>query len=274
MTLLWYFLLAYGISWVIWLPLYLPALGIHGLPVLPFHHALGAFGPFAAAFIMTWREQGKEGAHNLARRLFLWRGNGLWLAIALFSPFAVLLLAVLLADVTGMAQTSEIDFSTFGKSAEFPAFGAVTFFLYNIFSFGYGEETGWRGYALPRLQARFNAFWSSTLLTLGWALWHIPLFLYRPGYTGMDIGGIIGWVLSLFTGAILLTWLYNSSRGSILVVAIFHATIDIAFTSTIAGKEVVMLTGMLVTLWGIAVLLLAGPRHLARLERQKVEHVE
>jgi len=49
---------------------------------------------------------------------------------------------------------------------------------------------------------------------VGWAAWHLPLFLYRPGYMGMGIGigEIFGWILSLLTGSILLTWLYNSTR--------------------------------------------------------------
>jgi len=54
-----YFALAYGISWLIWMPLWLPALSVNGLPVLPFHHALGALGPIAAAFMMSALESGR-----------------------------------------------------------------------------------------------------------------------------------------------------------------------------------------------------------------------
>ena len=130
-------------------------------------------------------------------------------------------------------------------------------------SFGYGEETGWRGFALPRLQARHSAWVVSLLLTLGWALWHLPLFFYRPGYTSMDAAGVAGWFFSLLTGAVLLTWLYNESEGSILVVALFHASVDVAFTSRIASPEVVNVAGALITAWGIVVLVAAGPRRLS-----------
>jgi hypothetical protein len=51
-----FFALAYGISWAIWLPLYLPRFGIATLPVSPYHHALGALGPLLAAFLLTYRE--------------------------------------------------------------------------------------------------------------------------------------------------------------------------------------------------------------------------
>ena len=152
----------------------------------------------------------------------------------------------------------------FGISREFPQFSALGFLVYNVVSFGYGEETGWRGFALPRLQARHGALASTLLLTAGWALWHLPLFLYRPGYLTMGIGGIAGWLFSLLTGAVLLTWLYNESRGSILVVAIFHATVDIAFQSDLSSPFVVNVAGAVVTIFGIAVVAVAGPRHLSR----------
>ena len=62
----------------------------------------------------------------------------------------------------------------------------------------------------------------------------------------------------------LLTWLFNESRGSVLVVALFHASMDLAFTSSGASVSVLNITGALVTVGGIAVLLVAGPRTLAR----------
>ena len=131
-------------------------------------------------------------------------------------------------------------------------------------TFGLGEEVGWRGFALPRLQARHSALVATLLLTVGWAVWHIPLFLYRPGYTGLGIAGVAGWLFSLVTGAVLLTWLYNSSRGSLLVVALFHATVDVVFTSTSSSPMVVNVLGAFITVWGILVVMVAGPRFLSR----------
>ncbi len=151
-----------------------------------------------------------------------------------------------------------------GRSRELPQLPALGFLAYNVVSFGYGEEAGWRGFALPRLQARHSALTASMLLTVGWALWHVPLFLYRPGYTGMGAAGIAGWLFSLATGAVLLTWLYNGSRGSILVVALFHAAVDVAFTSDVSSPLVVNAAGALITLCGLAVLVATGWRTLSR----------
>lgn len=253
-NLITYFVLAYGISWLIWLPLYAPGLG---LPVLPYHHALGGLGPMLAALILSKRNH--EAAIFVAR-FVQWKPM-VYSIVAFISPFVLVVLAAILHRfINGTFP----HLNGLLKSKEFPEMNIIIFFLYNLFFFGFGEEAGWRGYALPRLQLRFNAFWSGTILTLFWALWHWPLFLYRPGYVQMDIGGIAGWLFSLLTGSILLSWLYHSSKGSILACAIFHATIDIAFTADVASPEIVNYTGMLITLWGIATVFVFGTKHLSR----------
>ena len=259
--LLLYFLLAPAISWTLWAPLWLPALGVHGLPTLRYQHALGALGPFTAAFILTALDSGRAGVVDLLRRVVLWRGRIPWIVVALAAPLGILLLAVLVARLAGGEDAS---LSGFGVSREFPQLSALGLLVYNILTFGYGEETGWRGFALPRLQANHSALAATAWLTCGWAIWHIPLFLYRPGYAGMSPAGIAGWLFSLFTGALLLTWLYNGSRGSILVVALFHAAVDVVFTSDITSTFVMNAAGFMITILGLAVLLVAGPRYLSR----------
>lgn len=256
-----FFALAYGISWLIWAPLWLPRFGVDGLPSLPFHHALGALGPIVAAFLVSAVETGRAGPGDLLRRMHLWRGRLGWVAVALLAPLALLTVAAVAASRLGGEAVS---LASPGGSREFPQFTALGFLAYNIVSFGYGEEVGWRGFALPRLQTRHSALLATLLLALGWALWHAPLFLYRPGYTGMGAAGIAGWFFSLATGAVLLTWLYNGSRGSLLVVALFHAAVDVVFTSNISSPFVVSTAGALITIWGGIVLLAAGPVHLSR----------
>jgi predicted phage tail protein len=79
----------------------------------------------------------------------------------------------------------------------------------------------------------------------------------------MDLFGIVGWLLSLATGSVLLTWFYNSSRGSILICAVFHTTIDIAFSADYGNKSIVGYLGMLITLWGVATILVFKPKSLS-----------
>jgi len=256
-----FFGLAYALSWLVWSPLWLPALGFELLPVLPYHHALGAVGPIAAAFLVSAAQFDSRGPRDLLARMAAWRGRLVWILVGLLGPFALLLLA---AGVAVVVTDVPVPLSGFGRSAEFPQFGAFTFLMYNVVSFGYGEEVGWRGFALPRLQARRSALAATVLLSIGWAFWHLPLFLYRPGYMSMGLTGAAAWFLSLLTGAVLMTWLYNESRGSLLAVALFHAAVDVAFTSEITSDFVVNAAGAMITVWGIVVILMAGPRYLSR----------
>jgi membrane protease YdiL (CAAX protease family) len=78
---------------------------------------------------------------------------------------------------------------------------------------GCGEELGWRGFALPRLQRTHSALISSVLLAIGWAGWHLPAFFYLPSYTAMGLQILPGFFLGVLAGSIVLTWLYNSSGG-------------------------------------------------------------
>jgi CAAX protease family protein len=256
-----YFALAYCISWLIWLPLCLPAFGVHALPAFHYHHAFGALGPIVAAFLVSTLETGRAGTGDLLSRLFLWQGRMGWVVLAIAAPVALLALGMAGASLMG---GEHVTLSRLGRSREFPNFSALEFMAYNLGSFGYGEEVGWRGFALPRLQARHSALVSALLLTVGWALWHAPLFLYRPGYVGMNVAAIAGWLFSLVTGSVLLTWLYNGSRGSLLVVAIFHAAIDVVFTSESSSPIVVNLAGALITVWGVVIVLAAGPSYLCK----------
>jgi membrane protease YdiL (CAAX protease family) len=257
--LLIFFLLAYLISWIIWFPLYAPILGFGPFRALPYQHAIGAFGPAIAAILCTFLFNGKEGIRKLFFQPFR-RKNLLYLVMALSGPFLLLLIAILLHYF----QTDKLqDISLAGLTKEFPQFNIFVFFIYNLIFFGFGEETGWRGFALPRLQNRYNALSSGIILTLFWAAWHWPLFLYRPGYLSMDLASATGWLLSLLTGSVLLTWLFNSSGGSILLCAIFHSTVDVAFTSDYLTKELTGLMGILITLWGVVIILVYKPKDLS-----------
>ena len=262
--LLTYFGLSYLISWTIWLPLYGHIFGLTNLPTFAFNHAVGGLGPLIASFLTTWIFLKKEGLKKLLSNCLQIKPV-IYLVIALLSPFILAFFAVI---ISYFINKTPINLSGLLITKEFPPFNLLTFFIYNIIFFGFGEEVGWRGFALPRLQNKFNALIASIILTVFWALWHLPAFLYRPGYTTMDMASALGWVFSLLTGSILLTWLYNSSKGSILICAVFHSTVDIAFTADIADKNIVNYMGFLITVWGILTIIIFKPKNLAKQNRE------
>ncbi len=171
-----YFALAYGISWRLWAPLWLPALGVHGLPVPTHHHALGALGPITAAIIVSAAEIGRAGPLDLLRRMVLWCGRVAWLLIALLGPCLLLAPGLLAAAVfEGHAPV----LANLGRSAEFPQCSAIGFLAYNVATFGFGEKVGWRGFALSRLQQRHSAMIATLWLTAGAliTLWGVAVVL-------------------------------------------------------------------------------------------------
>lgn len=87
-----------------------------------------------------------------------------------------------------------------------------------------------------------------------WAAWHLPLFGITATYRAMPAIGFVGFFFSMVTASFLLTWLYLRGRGSILVVAAFHASFDISTTTPTTTKLIPMLMGALITLVGLAVI--------------------
>jgi CAAX protease family protein len=261
-----FFILAYLISWGIWLPLYGHIFGVSTLPAFSLQHEIGSLGPLLSALITTFIFDGSEGIKRLLKKCLAFRPLT-YLAVALAGPF---LLAALSSMATLLVRHTTFEISGLLKTAQFSPSNLPAFFLCNLIFYGFGEEVGWRGFALPRFQNKLSALTSSFIITIFWAIWHLPLFYYRQGFTEMDIAGVFGWIFSLLTGSILLTWLYNSSRGSILLCAIFHSTIDIAFSADFVDKTIVNYMGFLITVWGILIIIIFKAKNLARQERVKI----
>jgi membrane protease YdiL (CAAX protease family) len=104
---------------------------------------------------------------------------------------------------------------------------------------GINEESGWRGFALPRLQARYSVLASSLIVGVLWALWHLPYDLAQENWRGS-----LAWFLEyrLFWRVIfgvILTWLYNRTNGSLLAPVLFHPVMNTfgnAFFGTAMSK--------------------------------------
>ena len=108
--------------------------------------------------------------------------------------------------------------SGFGRYSGLSAIGVVPVVVI-VVGLTFGEETGWRGFALPLLQRRYGALAAALLVTPIWALWHLPYFFTVTTYRGFAPVGYVGFVFGLACGSIVLTWLYNGTGGSILACA-------------------------------------------------------
>jgi membrane protease YdiL (CAAX protease family) len=257
--LLAYFGLAYAVTWLGLSPLVAAHLGIIG-PVPGWLHAAGALGPIAAAVIVTRRTRGAAAARRLLSRTFREPPAAGWLLVSAGSPLLLLMLAAAGMALLGPgAGASPLAWGKLGQAAARPDWWAHL--LIACVCYGFGEEPGWRGFALPRLQERFSAWRASLLLCIGWGLWHLPMFFYRFSFEGA--GTVIGFFVSLAAGAFWLTFLYNSTGGSVLAVALWHTVWNAAnLTAAVLSPELVATLNALMMLAGFAILL-TGPRELS-----------
>lgn len=259
-SLIWYAALAYALSWSVEIPLALAKLGVTG-QVLPFWtHYLTGYGPALAAITVTAVTGGGPEVRRLVGRLLRWRAGGAWWLAAL-SPLVVGAAAILLVNAS---HGSGIGPADLGSVAFLPALGAAALPLW-LLTFGVGEETGWRGFALPRLQARHTALGASSILAAIWAGWHLPLFFYlfAPAMAAF-------WLVGLFAAAIMLTWLFNGTSGSVLLPAVFHGTFNFLTSSTALPQVVPAVVSTAVIAGAVLIVLRYGPVDLAPASRARI----
>ncbi|BAJ64756.1 CPBP family intramembrane glutamic endopeptidase [Anaerolinea thermophila] len=248
-----YFILAYAISWTIGIPLALAKQEIIQ-PIFPqWFHYFVAYGPMISALIVTWTSQGQQGLKELWGRIIKWRVGGIWWLVAL-SP---LIIGFLVALVMNLLTNTKISLSELGEIHFLPPLGIGALFLWLV-TFGIGEEIGWRGYALPRLQKDRNALYATIILAFFWALWHLPQFFYL-----FDTSIAIGWVIGLFAGAIVFTWLFNSAEGSILILAIWHGCFNYISASNAGNGLLAAVVSTIVMIWAIVVVFVYKPTTLS-----------
>lgn len=217
-----FFLVAFALSWAWVIPLAVNHQLVNRGQGLPTHFP-ALLGPAAAAFLVVAVTTGRPGIADLLRRMMLWRVGWRWWLAAL-SPVAFLGIALFGSWVSGRSLPRLAEFGLFSG---IPAIGLLPVFLLIVFVGGLGEETGWRGFALPHLQNRFGPLVASLIVATFWALWHLPQFFVISTYRAIPAIGYVGFIFSLACGAIVATWLYNRSGGSILLVSVWHGVYNI-----------------------------------------------
>jgi membrane protease YdiL (CAAX protease family) len=229
-----FFILAYALSW--W--------------SVPVDGTQFAFGPLLAAILLSVLIGGKAELMAWLRRCTHWRAGLGWYALALLLPFGIIASAAALAVLLGAPMPSA------AQLARWPEMFLV-FMLYLVAFGPLGEEPGWRGFAMPRLELGRTALGASLLLGLIVTLWHLPLVLmgHQPAVI----------LIATFAAQIMYTWLANHARASVLIVMVAHAAQGACgdyFGPMFSSADATLETRLLVVVQvGVALILaaLAGP---------------
>jgi membrane protease YdiL (CAAX protease family) len=220
---------------------------------------LNAFSPTISALLISWIVGGWKEVRRLLSGFTRWNVGLRWYIAAAYlflGPLAFALIYIALGNpVSGLKP---------GVTASI-LLGQVVF---TLFSGPLAEEAGWRGFALPRLQAKYNALVSSLILGVIWCCWHIPLF-FVPGSSQQGIPFPI-YLLLVVTLGVYFTWLYNNTRGSLLVTVLAHFSFNLSggFIAGTLGLLPPMIlyiaAGSMLFLSVVAVVLYYGSRSLSR----------
>lgn len=214
-----YFAVAFGISWFMWL---FPVLASRG--VLSLSHTTqllclftGSFGPFIGAFLSMYRDGGWSAVKEFFGRSLNYRIGPLYLLAAIF-------LMPILAGIAmwWLAKQGGPAFAMSMSLAHLALLYVGLFFLGGSVN----EEFGW-AYAIDRLQQGRRLLFASVMLGVIWGCWHIPLFFIA----GLTQSFMPFWAFVMFTTAfrVLIVWAYENNRKSILVALLFHTASNLCF---------------------------------------------
>jgi membrane protease YdiL (CAAX protease family) len=170
------------------------------------------WGVFLGGVFVTAIADGRSGLREYFSRMARWRVAIKWYAIALFLPVLINLAAIGLNIVSGAQIETNIQLPSAPQ--------VVFFFLMTFFFIALGEEPGFRGFALPRLLNGRSALSASLILGALHAIWHLPLFI------GGDMP--LSTILIILAGAVMFTWIFNNTSGSVLIAMIFHTMVDLS----------------------------------------------
>jgi membrane protease YdiL (CAAX protease family) len=264
-SVLCYFIIAYAVSWSFEIPLALSQQGLISAWVPMWLHYFVALGPLTAALVMTSLTEGRSGLRALIARIFKWRIDVLYYAFAILLPVGLFAVA---SALNRMITGSWPDLALLGEVDYLPYLTPLGALGIWFLTFAFGEETGWRGYALPHLQKTRSVATATLILGILWVGWHLPMFFYRDTYMKMGIMAFPMLALSLLFAAMIFTWLYNSTGGSLWIVIVFHAVFDWLTSNEAGGQFAGAFLSVAVILWALYIPRRYGMENAALVTRQ------
>ena len=186
-------------------------------------YIIGGFVPSLLGIFLTWKKEGLSGLRQLGQRIIQFNFGWRWYMFTFL---------IVIAGTAGQLMINKLLGNTFNVTLFLTQLGI---FLPLLILGPLSEEIGWRGYALPRLQKRWNALTSSVIIGVIWGLWHLPLFM-MVGTSQHELGDpFIGFLIKMTASSILYTWLYNNTQQSIWSAILLHWLYTCAFQVMSSG---------------------------------------
>lgn len=211
--LLFFLLFTFSISWITGFPTVFVPGKFEGLAYL------SNFGPALGALIVVGIVEGSDGIKRLIRSLFQWRVRFIWYLVVLLGPALTMAAAVILHYVfTGIGLVQSFTEWVFALPQHLLMI--VSIFIFMMVGI-WGEEVGWRGFALPKLQEKYHPLLASLILGAIWAIWHLPLFFIKGSQQAQL--GMTYFFLATLGYSILYSWIYNGSKESLFMIWLLHS---------------------------------------------------
>ena len=221
-SLLSFFILAFGFSWLAWLPAVLSTLGLFSLSIPnTVWVIIGAHGPLVSSLILTYKSGGWPAVKHLIR-------SGFDLRMALRWWLAILAIPVVLAGLAIWVNVSLNGFQPDTSLLSQPLLIVPTFLVMFFLGGSFQEEFGWRGYALPRMFEKWNPLTASLILGLIWGVWHFPLFHISGVSQSFMSFGIFLLLTTAFS--VLFTWFFLKTDQNLFSALLFHTAINTSFS--------------------------------------------
>jgi membrane protease YdiL (CAAX protease family) len=189
------------------------------LPLVMTGMLVTSCAPTLAAIFVAWLYPGAGGVRSIFRQVMIWRVGRVWYAAALAGPIALFLIVQAL-NALGLGGRPAL---RIGGS-----FGGPGGLSFVVFGSLLAEEPGWRGFAQPRLQARFGALAAAILIGVLWSTWHLWYVITPGGFGNVTDADAAATYIRLTSTAIIYAWMYNSTRGSLLIAMLAHVGHNLA----------------------------------------------
>jgi uncharacterized protein len=264
-----YSIATYAFSWLFWISSAIMFKGTESVgelitsPIFIILQTMGAAGPTIVAYIFLKKFHHPSDLKTVIARYKIWRVELKWYFISIFLVITISLVSLLLQTVfldTPLGKGHALYDMYQGMGLALLAVLPLVY-VAQIFTSPLLEEFGWRGYLQPHLQKIFGVLSASIIIGVIWGFWHLPL-IFAYGHN------LVIAIVSIVCHSILMGWILNSTKGSMLMMLLFHASINVGVNMLSPGHESVIMLIITVVVTGLVVF------HIIKSQLKSFNHTE